>query len=281
MQDSRPNAQQSEYWNEQAGPKWAEESQALDAMLEPIGLVGIERAEVRPGARVLDVGCGTGQTTLQLAERAGPGGEVLGLDLSLPMLAVARSRAERAGLTQVRFEQGDAQIYPLRGNLDRIFSRLGVMFFADPVAAFGNLRSGLAPGGKLTFVSWQPLDRNPWLGIPLQALAKHVELPEPEPGAPGPFTLADPDRVRAVLEGAGFSRVELESLEIPLTLGGRGGVEGALRFIRKIGPGAVVLRDHPEVREAALDSIGRALGPHVTDSAVTLDSASWIVTARP
>ena len=279
MDTSGPNAKQIEYWNEQAGPKWVEETVALDAMTDPIGRAAIERAAVARGARVLDVGCGAGQTSVQLGEQTGPDGSVLGLDIAAPLLAVARERAARAGLAQVRFEQGDAQTHFLERDRDLVFSRFGVMFFADPVAAFHNLRRALVPGGRVTFACWQEPVRNPWMRVPMTALARYVDLPPPEPGAPGPFSLCDPERVRTILARAGFADVKLEPLERPIALGAGGGLDEALRFLAKIGPAARLLVEHPEVRERALAAVRDALEAYVTPEGVTLGSSSWIVTA--
>ena len=178
MKSDGPNAEQISYWNEQAGPVWVAEQQSLDAMLEPLGQTAMELAGIEPGNRVLDVGCGAGNTTLQLGERVGPSGSLLGVDLSAPMLERARERARSAGADHVSFQQADAQIEPLR-DFDRVFSRFGVMFFADPVAAFANLRRALGPGGRIAFICWRPLAENPWILEPMRILAELVELPAP------------------------------------------------------------------------------------------------------
>ena len=177
-----PNAQQVEYWNTQ-GARWVEVGPRIDAQLEPLGLATIERAAVRVGERVLDVGCGCGQATLQLAERVGATGSVLGSDISEPMLARARERAGEAGLENVEFRQGDAQTEPFpESHFDLIFSRYGVMFFADSEAAFANLRVALRPGGRLVFVCWQELGKNPWLEQPLGAALVEERAAKGRPG---------------------------------------------------------------------------------------------------
>src|SRR5262249_6517301 len=148
--------------------------------------------------RVLDVGCGTGQTSIELARRAGPGGAVTGIDISAPMLARARARAADAGARTVTFLDADAQTHRFDpASLDVCFSRFGIMFFAAPDAAFANLRSALRPAGRLAFVCWQSMRDNPWMLVPLMAAAAHITLPPPPaPDAPGPFSFADADRVR-------------------------------------------------------------------------------------
>jgi SAM-dependent methyltransferase len=275
-----PNAEQIRYWNETIGPRWIEQEAMLDAQIAPLGLAAIERAGVARGELVLDVGCGCGQTTLQLAERVGPEGEVLGVDVSSPMLARARQRAK--GLAHVRFENADAQTHRFARGFDLAFSRFGVMFFADPVAAFANLRGALRARGRLAFVCWQALDRNPWLQVPLRALAGIVALPAPPPpGAPGPFAFADPERVRGILGRAGFAAVELAPLCGDLALGAGGGLERAVGFAMEMGPASALLREAgAEARERARDAIRAALEPFATPDGVRAEYAAWAVTAR-
>jgi SAM-dependent methyltransferase len=186
-----PNAQQIEYWNAQSASKWVALQSLLDQQLGPLGLATIERAELAAGERVLDIGCGCGQSSLQLAERVAPGGSVLGIDVATAMLERARERALELGLGHVRFENADAQTFAFApASFDLAFSRFGVMFFADPVAAFANVRAALAPGGRLSFLCWQEIGRNPWVRVPLMAAAKHVPLPEPRPRAGRRFRAA-------------------------------------------------------------------------------------------
>lgn len=278
-----PNAQQVEYWNTQAGPRWIEVGPRIDAQLEPLGLATIERATVRAGEHVLDVGCGCGQATLQLAERVGATGSVTGNDISEPMLARARERAVEAGLENVEFRHGDAQTEPFPENhFDLIFSRYGVMFFADPEAAFANLRVALRPGGRLAFVCWQELGKNPWLEQPLRAALAHVPPPEPAPaGAPGPFAFADADRVRGLLENAGFDQIAFESLEQPILIGGGGAVDETVSFVLEFGPASRLLEGvGSDVRERVRESITRVLEAQADVDGVRFGSASWIVTAR-
>ena len=277
-----PNAQQAEYWNTQ-GARWVEVGPRIDAQLEPLGLGAIERAVVRAGEHVLDVGCGCGQATLQLAERVGATGTVVGIDISEPMLARARERAVEAGLENVEFHRGDAQTEPFpESRSDLIFSRYGVMFFADPEAAFANLRAALRPGGRLVFVCWQELGKNPWLEQPLDAALAHVPPPEPAPaGSPGPFAFADANRVRGVLENAGFEQIAFESLEQPILVGGGGTVDETASFVLEFGPAARLLEGvGSDVRQRVRESITRVLEAHADVDGVHLGSASWIVTAR-
>jgi SAM-dependent methyltransferase len=274
-----PNADQIAYWNEQAGPKWVAAEALLDAQIGSLGLRAMDRIGVSPGERVLDVGCGCGHSTLQLADRVGSGGSVTGIDVSRVMLERARLRA--AGRANVHFFNVDAQTASLpAGSFDLVFSRFGVMFFADPEAAFANLRSGLDPGGRLGFVCWQELGRNPWMRVPLAAAAAHVPLPPPPaPEAPGPFSFADTDRVRGILHGAGFGEVEFEPLEGALLIAGGGDLDRTVEFLLQLGPVGALLREAGEgARDAVSGAIREVLGDFATPEGVRMDAAAWLVT---
>ena len=203
------NAAQSEYWNAAAGETWAQFQEPLDRQIEPLGLAGIDVLQPVPGERIIDIGCGCGQTSLALAARVAPSGSVVGIDLSRPMLEVARQRPRPAANLRVDFRQLDAQNGDIgRGVFDAAFSRFGVMFFSDPVAAFRNIRASLKRGGRLVFVCWRPLAENPWMLAPLQAALPFIPpVAPPDPTAPGPFAFADASRVRSILSDAGFAAV--------------------------------------------------------------------------
>jgi SAM-dependent methyltransferase len=206
------NAEAAEYWSEMA-PTWLELEDRLDEVAGPPGQWAMERLGLEVGQRVLDVGCGLGRTTRALAREVGPEGRVVGLDISEGMLQAARDHAAQAGVANVEFVLGDAQVHELAaGAFDAAYSRFGVMFFADPVAAFANIHRSLRPGGRISFVCWQSGLENEWALVPaaaaMAALGVAPRLPGPE--EPGPFSLADPARVRSILEGAGFSSVEVD-----------------------------------------------------------------------
>ncbi len=278
--EPQPNAEQIEYWNERAGPRWVAAEALLDQLIGPLGQLAMNRSGLAAGQSVLDVGCGCGHTSLELAERVGATGTVTGIDISKVMLERARFHAE--GLTHVGFEHADAQIAALpAAHFDLVYSRFGVMFFADPEAAFANLRSSLKPGGRLAFVCWQELARNEWMRVPLAAAAQHVALPAPpEPDAPGPFSFADDERVRRILESAGFDAVAFESIEGPLRVGGGGDVDQAVAFLLEVGPLSRVAQEvAPAEREAVVGAVREALAPFARRDGVQLGSAAWIVTA--
>ncbi len=278
------NAEQIRYWNEAAGPKWVAFQKVIDAQISPLGEQVMDRAGIAPGERVIDVGCGCGDTTIALGRRVGPAGRVLGIDVSAPMLERAAETARAAGVANVRLENADAQTHRLSPSaFDVVYSRFGVMFFTDPVAAFTNLRAALRPGGRLAFVCWQALLENPWLFVPLRAAAQHLTLPPPPaPDAPGPFAFADPERVRGILARAGFGDIVLEELHTTLTLGGGGTVDQAVRFLTEgVGPVSGVLREaDPAVRPTVAAAVRAAIAPFHTPQGVRMGSAAWIVTAR-
>jgi len=196
------NDEQIRYWNEIGGPTWVRLHAQTEAQLEIFGRAGLERAGVAPGERVLDVGCGAGATSIELGRRVGPSGQVLGVDISGPLLDVARGAAD--GLAHVAFERADASAAELpQGAFDLLFSRFGIMFFADPPAAFAHMRRAIRPGGRLCVVCWRAAEHNPWITVPLRAIAPHVARAPSDPEAPGPLAFADEARVRRILESAG------------------------------------------------------------------------------
>ncbi len=283
METTGPNAQQIEYWNETAGPRWVAMQNALDAQIAPFGHAAQERLAPAAGERVLDVGCGCGETSMELARRVGPGGSVTGLDISAVMLARARDRAAEAGLGNVTFVQADAQTHAFPTPFDALFSRFGVMFFADPTAAFTNLGRALRSGGRLGFVCWRPLQQNPWMLLPMMAAAQHLPMPPPPaPDAPGPFAFADDARVRGILEGAGFRDVAFEPLDRTVVIGGPGAsVDQAVEFMSQMGPAAAAFKDAtPAARTAAAAAIRETFLPHQGDDGVRMGASVWIVTAR-
>lgn len=276
------NHAQSEFWNGKAGEQWVSGHERLDAMLRPIGLAAITAADPKPGEAVLDVGCGGGETLLQLAPRIAPGGSLTGIDLSAPLLALAKQRSSPAAVP-VTLIQGDVQTHPLPdARFDLLFSRFGVMFFADPVAAFHNLRRSLKPGGRLAFACWRALDANPWMKLPRDVVLRHLPPQPPrEVGAPGMLAFADPDRVRTILTDAGFSAVQFLPLDTQVLLGGGAPLNQVVEGLAKEGPTAALIAELPRDRRDALHAdLRAALAPHVQADGVRMGAGSWIVTAR-
>ncbi|MCC6765291.1 MAG: methyltransferase domain-containing protein [Deltaproteobacteria bacterium] len=275
-----PNAEQITYWNEQGGSRWVRLQEGLDAQLASFGRVVMDRLVIGAGERVLDVGCGCGETTLELGRRVGPRGSVVGVDISTIMLERARQRA--AGAANVEFLVADAQTHPFAAaSVDVVFSRFGVMFFQDPHAAFANLHRALVPGGRLGFHCWKTFRENDFMTVPFGAALRHVPPPPPPPSphAPGPFAFADPDRVRGILGDAGFAEVGFESRHDAMVLGAA--VEEAADFALQLGPASIALREAPPETVAKVRaSVREVLAAHTTPEGVRLGTSSWIVTAR-
>ncbi|HXJ35422.1 MAG TPA: class I SAM-dependent methyltransferase [Candidatus Eisenbacteria bacterium] len=282
MDATGPNAEQITYWNDQSGPKWVARQAQLDQMLAPFGTAVMDAVGIGAGKRVIDVGCGCGDTTLAIAGRVGSSGHALGVDISEPMLARARDRAVAEGVRNVQLLVADAQTHAFRPQgADVVFSRFGVMFFADPTAAFANLRAALGDGGRVGFMCWQALTENPWMLVPIGAAAQHVALPPPPaPGAPGPFAFADRDRVTRILSDAGLRDIVFEAFTPTVEIGG-GSVDDAVEFVLQLGPTAAILREAPaDALAKVAASMREALAPYATPRGVVMSSAAWIVTAR-
>lgn len=248
-----------EYWDEIAGPAWVADQKNLDATLAPYAHT-LEGAlsSVNDG-RIVDVGCGCGATTL-LARKCAPRAEILGLDVSRPMLALAEQRARGSGDDATCFVRGDAAEHAVEaGTVDLVISRFGVMFFADPAAAFAHMREWLAPGAKMVVVVWAERGENPWMTEMVGVLARHFELPASDPNAPGPFALGHPDRRRAVWAGAGLRVTEETSLTSPVRV--RGDLETVTSFYAERGPLATALREaEPKTKAAAMASLRARVG---------------------
>ncbi len=257
---------------------WLTHESRYDAMLDDFGRVAAD-AVLRPGVRtVLDVGCGTGAYTLELARRLGPGGQVVGIDIDPDFVDRARERAWDASAANVAFLLGDAADHPFdAGGFDAVTSRFGTMFFADPVAAFRSLGAALAPGGLLTFVCWREPSANAWFSLPMTVGARHVTGVTPSPGRPatGPFALADADRVQHLLRAAGFADVGLVGIDRLVDVG-RDAVDAVDFYAGTFGaslPGDAV--------DAATADLRQALEPFATPDGVLLPASAWLVTARP
>lgn len=275
------NEQQRERWNGIDGEFWVREQDRMDRTLAPVLGPLMEFAAPRAGSTAIDVGCGCGATTVELARAVGPSGRVVGIDLSAPMLARTRERLRDFPYASVR--EGDAAELVLADiAADLMVSRFGVMFFGDPVAAFKNLRTGLAPHGRLRFACWRPINENPWLQIPLHAVYEHApRLPKPEPEEPGPFSFADTARVARILTSAGFTAPSFTPLDIQMDLAAGGSLEDAVVQSSSMGPAKRALADQPDdIRTAAIESMRRALAPYASASGLKLPAAIWLVAAE-
>jgi SAM-dependent methyltransferase len=280
-QPHEQNADQVAYWNGPAGKRWAERQAGQDVLLRPVADLLIDRGRPVPGERVIDVGCGSGATAIAFGHKVAPSGHVLGIDISAPMLERARASAPK-GLP-IEFALADATVYPFDpASFDLLASRFGVMFFADPVRSFANMRKALKPSGRLAFACWREPRENPWMIAPLQAVYKHVpKLPPQGPEDPGPFAFASEERVHRILGSAGFTGVAMEACPLSMDIAIGGGLEAAVQSALEIGPTHRALEGQPaEVRAAAIDSLRQMLTPLAKGNTVALPGSVWIVTAR-
>ena len=274
------NAAQIAYWNGLGGERWVSHQRMQDALLREVAERLMERAAARDGETVLDIGCGAGTTSIALARQVAPDGRVLAVDVSAPLLERARQHAP-AGLP-VEFALGDASVFPFApAGADLLFSRFGVMFFADPAGAFANMRKGLRGGARLLFACWQEPRHNPWLILPLQAAYRHVpRLPEVGPEDPGPFAFASEARVRGILERAGFGAITLEPVDLSFDLAEGHGLDRAVEMSIGMGPTSRALDGQPAaLRVAAAEAVRAALEPYQRGERVPLRGAIWIVSA--
>jgi SAM-dependent methyltransferase len=276
------NAQQIEFWNGPTAQRWTRLQRQLDQYLRPFADAVIARLAPRPGERIVDLGCGAGDTTLALADRVQGHGMVLGIDISRPMLQRATARAANTPEYPIRFIEADAAFHAFEpGAWDAAFSRFGVMFFADPVAAFANIRRALKPGGRLAFCCWRDRRENAWVRLPVAAARAHLaELPPaPGPEEPGPFAFADADRLRRILGGAGFTDIAIDRFDPSLVYPGT--AADAARFLSEMGPIGSVLQDHPQaVRDAVVETLTGLLADTSEAGTVRLAASTWLVGAR-
>lgn len=280
MAQPQSNVDQIAYWNGEAGKSWASQQTRLDVTLAPLSRAVLQAAAARPGEHVLDVGCGCGQTAIDLASAVGSAGRVVGADVSAPMLVLARERAgaARANLT---FIEADAAAHGFEPHaFDLLFSRFGVMFFAEPDLAFANMRKALKPGGRAAFVCWRDWRENEWVRVPTAAVRPHVP-PQPQlgPEDPGPFSFANPDRVRRILANAGFDGVAMEPFDTRTEIGQS--LDDATDYLQGFGPVSRLLADaSPAQKQRAAASLREALAPFARTTPVMLGAAVWIVTAK-
>ncbi|NUH64189.1 methyltransferase domain-containing protein [Sulfitobacter sp. S0837] len=276
---NQDNSDQVQFWSSHVGEKWARRQAELDGLMQPV-LDGIlARAALRAGDRVLDIGCGAGAASLAAAERVGSSGAVLGVDVSPPLLDLARSRA--AGLPQVTFHHGDAATLDLDRPFDRLISRFGVMFFADPVAGFAQMERQITPGGRLSVATWGQIPDNPFFTLPARAARQTLgSMPKSDPDAPGPFAMRDPDRVTQILQEAGWASVDC-AVET-LTLTPEGGADALAEQMCEIGPagGAITyFQPEPAQIKELQQAIAEALADYVQNGEVRLPAQINFVTA--
>ncbi|HVL19740.1 MAG TPA: methyltransferase domain-containing protein [Amaricoccus sp.] len=280
---TEPNSEQAEYWNTGPGQNWARHQAELDQNHAEITERLVAACAVRPGERVLDVGCGAGGSTFRLAAAAGEGGHVEGLDISEPLLAYAERRRAELGLTNVSFAVGDAQTAPLvPGRHDLVTSRFGMMFFADPAAAFANLARSLRPGGRMVFVAWAGPEENPWFAVPQRAaVARLGQAARVAPDAPGPTAFRDAPRVLRLLAGAGLRDAAVETADLHIV--NPGGIDAVVALCGEIGPVSRMLREKggtAEDKAAILAAIREAFAPYAGPDGARIPARVHLFSAR-
>jgi SAM-dependent methyltransferase len=276
--NSSANAEQARYWTEDGGPNWVRDEAAYDLMLAPFNDALLDALDPQPGERVLDVGCGFGSTALAASAR---GAQVHGVDISLPMIQRARERATEAG-ANATFAVGDAQEDALGGPYDAVTSRFGVMFFADPVRAFHNLATAARPGGRMAFVCWQPIARNPWmLAAPAVLRSLMDDPPPPPPPGAGPFAFGDSEFVDRVLADAGWTQRAIAPFETNARMGGNDGVRGAVdQALSNSAAKALLAAGDATLRDRAAAVLTDQFESLSVDGVVSCPAAAWLVTAR-
>jgi SAM-dependent methyltransferase len=272
------NAQQVEYWNGPTGQKWAALQERIDHQLGAVTDAVFDFADPQSGERALDVGCGCGTTTLRLALAVAPEGRASGIDISLPMLNVARARAA-AQNADVMFLDADASSHAFQPVFSLVFSRFGVMFFADPRIAFANLRNALGPKGRLVFVCWRALKDNAWASVPMASAKNLLPPQEPvDPMAPGPFAFADDNRIRTILRDAGYHDIEIEKFDGHVNVGET--IADAATQSLAVGPLSRAAADlDADVRAKIAETVAKALAPFQSPIGVTPPAACWFVRA--
>lgn len=276
------NEDQVKFWSGPTGQMWVTADDENERHLGPFGDVALQVAAARTGEKVLDVGCGCGASTLQLGRSVAETGEVTGIDVSGVMLQRAIERAREAKLANVSFRRLDAQTANLGGeSYHLVFSRFGVMFFADPVAAFVNIRSGLRPDGRMVFVCWQVPKVNLWMSLPNRAALNFFGLAAPPHDAPGPFSMADPIRVRTVLSTAGFSDINVDGVTFPIRLAVGLGIDRWVHERLQMGlVGDQYRAADDSTQNQVRHEVAATVRPYEVDDGLEMDAAAWIVSAR-
>ncbi len=283
MADGGPNDKQATFWTDTAGPHWVQQQMMFDRMLVHFGEAVLGALNAQPEEHVLDIGCGTGTSTLEIAATVGPNGSVTGADISPTMIDAARARAvTHRNVSLVVADAQTARIAPIDRPADAMFSRFGVMFFADPIAAFVNIAANVRRGGRLAFVCWQREESNEWISLPADIMRGFTPDPVlPPDNAPGPFAFHNPDRVRTLLVTAGWTSVQIDPFSAPTTMGGGQGLAAAVNQSMSTHVGQILRAQVDDATFAAATAAVRsAFQERLLGGAVTFPGNVWIVTAR-
>ena len=274
---------QSEYWNGKAGKKWASLANNQDTLLGKLGEATMDAAGVSNGQSVLDIGCGSGGSTFEISRRIGSDGTVWGVDISKPMLDIAIARLTSHDIGNVRFSEADVTTFDFTNHsFDIAFSRFGVMFFEDSVAAFRNINKSLLPGSPLSFVCWQSPIQNPWQSLFVQEVKKFIDLPAPPPRSPGPFAFMESNYVNSILENSNFESIEIEGHEAEVNMFSGRSLADSVKDYMAINPVvSEMLKDSSnQVKQEIIKSTMEVFSPYYSDKGLIFPGAAWLVTAK-
>ena len=280
---SEVNKNQKDFWSGKGGDIWVERQNAMDTMLSPLGEAALNKLNFNEDENVLDIGCGCGHTTLNIAKRIGPSGNVTGLDISEPMLKRAKESAVEMSITNTSFKCVDVQIEDLGDQIySAAFSRFGVMFFEDSIAAFKNINKSLISGGYLSFVCWQSPAVNPWQSLFIQEVKKFLDLPSPPPRSPGPFAFMESEYVSSILEESKFQDITIEGHEAEVNMFSGRSLSDSVKDYISINPVVTqMLKESSENQIAEIVNSGiEAFSPYYSEKGLIFPSATWLVTAR-
>ena len=280
---SEVNKNQKDFWSGKGGDIWVERQNAMDTMLSPLGEAALNKLNFNEKENVLDIGCGCGHTTLNIAKRIGTSGNVTGLDISEPMLKRAKESAVEMSITNTLFKCVDVQTEDLGDQIySAAFSRFGVMFFEDSIAAFKNINKSLISGGYLSFVCWQSPSVNPWQSLFIQEVKKFLDLPSPPPRSPGPFAFMESEYVSSILEESKFQDITIEGHEAEVNMFSGRSLSDSVKDYISINPVVTqMLKESSENQIAEIVNSGiEAFSPYYSEKGLIFPSATWLVTAR-
>tara|TARA_B100001013_G_C24579113_1_gene429817 strand:- start:208 stop:1059 length:852 start_codon:yes stop_codon:yes gene_type:complete len=279
---SETNKDSKDFWSGKGGDIWVERQETMDEMLFPFGEEVLNKLELGQNLHVLDIGCGCGTTTLDIAKRI-KRGKVTGIDISQPMLQKAKKSAKDKFLSNTSFLRLDVQSDDIgEGVYTTAFSRFGVMFFEDPVAAFTNINKSLVTNAQLSFVCWQSPSLNPWQSLFIQEVRKLINLPSPPPRSPGPFAFSESSYINSILEESNFVEVEIESFETDVKMFSGSSLSDAVKDYLSINPVvSEMLKDSPDdLKDQVVNAVIEVFTPYYSESGLIFPSASWIVNAN-